>query len=285
MCSDFTSFFDVPLFTFVDTDRMENNRTPSSALEELGGAKIADTLYEHKLAEAKTIGDVRRDVQSLLSEVGSEGKIGERMQQISASIDQATESDGHDDVAIADDLGSGVLGQNKLGAKESVMRRDQLDPAHITTNTRNTMDTVLHENSEDVGHAGQDPNAVGTLSIIDARGKRHDPRTVIEGEVVSGVSHQLGRRRAGLPKQTYLEGADLVEEIGAERVRSYVRKGGANVGNHLQQEVWRKQPGISFDEMMAQGSAVGMSEDQIRKAAEEQGKLPEGREAGVALAA
>ncbi len=285
MWSDFTSFFNVVFFAFVDTDHMENNRAPSSALEELGGAEIADTLYEHKLAEAKTIGDVRREVQGLLNEVGSEGKIGERMQQISSSVDQATESGAHDDIAIAADLGSGVLGQNKLGVKESVLRRDQLDPDRITAHTRETMDTVLHENSESLGHAGQDPNAVGTLSIIDARGKRHDPRTVIEGEVVSGVSHQLGRRRAGLPRRTYLEGADLVEEIGSERVRSYVRKGGANVGSHLQQEVWRKQPGISFDEMMAQGSAVGMTEAQIRRAAEEQGKLPEGQEAGVALAA
>ncbi len=263
---------------------MENNRT-SSALEELGGAEIADTLYEHTLSEAKTIGDVRRDVRSLLGEVGSEGKIGKRMQQISASLDQATESGGHDDVEIADDLGSGVLGRNKLGVRESVLRRDQLHPAQITARTRETMDTVLHENSENLGHAGQDPNAVGTLAVIDAKGKFHGPTTLIEGDVVSGVSKHLGGRRAGLPKQTYLEGADLVEEIGAERVRSYVRKGGANVGNHLQQEVWRKQPGISFDEMMAQGSAVGMSEDQIRRAAEEQGKLPEVQEAGVALAA
>ncbi len=264
---------------------MQNEAPTASALKELGGAEIADTLYEHKLAEAKTVGDVRRDVHSLLSQVGSEGEIGERMKKISESVDQATESGAHDNIAVQDNLGSGVLGQNKLGSKESVLRRDQLNPDQITANTRDTLDTVLHEDSEVVGHAGQDPKAVGTLAVIDAKGKFHGPTTVVEGDVVSGVSHQLGRRRAGLPRKTYLEGADLVEEIGAEKVRSYTRKGGANVGKNLQEEIWRMQPSITLDQMRAQASAIGMSEEAVQRIAEEQGKLPQEQEAQVVLAA
>lgn len=264
---------------------MQNEAPTSSALEELGGAEIADTLYEHKLAEAKTIGDVRRDVKSLLSEVGSEGKVGARMKQISESVDQATESGAHDTVAVTDDLGAGVLGQNKLGSKESVLRRDQLNPDQIVENTRDTMDTVLHEDSESLGHAGQDPSALGTITVVDEHGKMHGPTTILEGNVVSRVSSHVGKRREGLPQETYLEGADLVEKIGAGKVDSYVRKGGANVGKHLQEEIWRMQPSITLDQMRAQASAIGMSEETVKRIAQEQGKLPKGQEAGVVLAA
>ncbi len=263
---------------------MENTPSTSSALEELGGAEIADSLYERKLKEAKTIGDVRSELHSLLSEVGSDGAIGERMQKIAESVDHATESGAHDNIAVADDLGPNVLGLNKMGSDESMLRRDQLGSDQIINHTDETKDTVLHENSPDVGHRGQDPNAVSTLAVIDETGKMHSPTTVIEGDVVSGVSQHLGKRREGLPEKTYLEGADLVEKIGAGTVKSYVRKGGANVGNHLQTEIWRMQPSITLEQMRAQGAAVGMSEAQILEVAKEQGKMPKEEEVPVALA-
>lgn len=263
---------------------MKNTPSTSPALDELGGAEIADSLYERKLAEANTIGDVRRDLQNLLSEVGSEGAVGGRMQEIAESVDHATESGAHDNIAVEDDLGPNVLGLNKMGSKESMLRRDQLSSGQITERTDETKDTILHENSDEVGHAGQDPSAVSKLGVVTEDGKIHSPTTIIEGDVVSGVSQHLGQRREGLPEETYLEGADLVEEIGADKVKSYVRKGGANVGKNLQTEIWRMQPSITLEQMRAQGAAVGMSEADVLAIAKEQGKVPEGQEVPVALA-
>lgn len=248
--------------------------TSSPALEILNGREIADHLYESELQSAKTIGDVRGKLDTLMQTVGANGDAGRRLTEIKTSVDHASEGGKHDDLQLKDDLGSGVLGMNKIGTRESVMRRDQFSPDQVVNTTRHTLDTVLHEHSEELGHAGQDSRAAATLTVIDASGQMRDSTTVIEGNVVANVSARLGGRREGLPQETYLEGADLVDGLGRETVDSYVRKGGANVGKHLQEEVWRQNTGIELDEMLAQGAAVGMTEDQVIRVAREQGKLP-----------
>lgn len=245
------------------------NATPSAENQK----ETADMLIERELADAKTIGDARRSMQELMQKVGTDGEVGERLQEVVRSVDKASEFGAHDNVQLEDDLGGGVLGQNKLGSKESVMRRDQLHPEQIVENTRYTMDTILHENSDELGHAGQDRNSLPTITVIDKTGKMHDSTTILEGNVVANVSARLGERREGLPQETYIEGADLVEEIGRQTVDDYVRKGGAHVGEHLQTEVWKTQPSITFAEMQQQGAALGMTEEQVKNAAEEQGKL------------
>lgn len=258
--------------------------TPPAQETVLSGKDLADTLYRQELETAATIGDVREKMDNLLNEVGTDGKAGERMSEIKDGLEEAT-GNGNDNVKLEQDLGSGVLGQNKVGTKESVMRMDQLDPEQVTAEARYTLDTVLHENSEALGHAGQDPSAAATVEVIDAAGKHHDAVTVFEGNVVENVASELGKRREGLPQETYLDGADLVKDLGRGTVDSYVRKGGANVGKHLQEEVWRQQGGkIDVETMLEQGAAVGMSREQVLRAAREQGKeVPQG--AGLALAA
>ncbi len=255
-------------------------RTPTTSLAEtsVDGMELVDTLYQAQLEEANTVGDVRASIGRLMQEVGTTGEAGTRLKELQASVDEATGNGSHDSVKLADDLGGGVLGQNKVGTKESEMRMDQLSPEHVTENTRYTLDTVLHEDSTELGHAGQDPTAQATVEVIDATGKHHDATTVFEGNVVENVSAELGQRREGLPQETYIEGADLVSDIGRETVDSYVRQGGANVGKHLQAEVWKTQPTLTLQAMMEQGQAVGMSADQIVKVAQEQGRLPKGAE-------
>ena len=251
------------------------------------GKDVADTLYHSELKTAKTVGDVRRRLDALVATVGSDGEAGERMTQIKASVDKASDGGTHDSVKLEDQVAgsNSVLGMNKLGTKDSLMRRDQLGAKQVTERTRYTMDTVLHEDSEEVGHAGQDPKAIPTLTVIDEHGQLKDATTVVEGNVVANVSARLGARREGLPQQTYVEGADLVEKLGRERVDSYVRKGGANVGNHLQTEVWRQNQGIEIGEMLRQGAAVGMTQEQVLRAAREIGKLPQASETPTVLAA
>lgn len=265
-----------------NTDTMERTPTTSSAETPINGVELADSLYEQQLQHANTVGDVRSRIGTLMKEVGSEGEMGARLKEIQTAVDEATGKGAHDSVKLQDDLGGGVLGQNKVGTKESEMRVDQLSPEHVTANTRYTLDTVLHEDSEELGHAGQDPSAAATVEVIDAQGKHHDATTLFEGNVVENVSSKLGQRREGLPQETYLEGADLVQDIGRQKVDSYIRKGGANVGNHLQAEVWKTQPTLTLQQMMEQGQAVGMSSDQVLKAAQEQGRLPKGAELAMA---
>ncbi len=258
--------------------------TPSA--ETGSGKDLADTLYQSELKTAKTVGDVRQKLGALVDKVGSDGEAGKRMTEIRASVDKAAEGGAHDNVQLEDQVGGSdsVLGMNKLGTKESLMRRDQLNPEQVVQQTRFTADTLLHENSDEVGHAGQDAKAAATITIIDEEGV-HDATTMFEGDVVEGVAGKLGQRREGLPAKTYIEGADAVSRIGRETVRSYTAKGGANVGNHLQTEVWRRNQGIEIGEMLRQGAAVGMTEAQVYKAARELGKLPNASEQPAALAA
>lgn len=285
MFSHFDAVLDIAEKIKEDDGLMEKFNTTPSAENQLSGRELADTLYQQQLQEADTIGEARGHIRNLLREVGTDGEAGQRMQEISRSVDKASEGGTHDNISLKDDLGGGVLGNNLVGTNDSNMRRDQLNPEQITTDTHDTMDTILHENSVELGHAGQDPNAISTISVIDRTGKIHGSTTILEGNVVSKVSARLGQRREGLPQEVYLEGADLVEDIGSQTVDSYVRKGGANIGKHLQTEIWKTQAGITFDEMQAQGVAVGMSSEAIRKAAEAQGKLPKGQEALVGVAA
>lgn len=249
---------------------MERTKFTSSA-DLQDGEKLVDSLYMQKLATAKTVDDVRSEMQEVMQVTGTDGDIGKRAQELSQGLDKST-AGGHGGIQLKEDLGSGVLGQNKLGSNDSVVRKDQFTPEAITEKSRYTLDTVLHENDKEVGHAGQDPTAVATLAVIDKNKKLHEAVTTIEGNVVSNVSEKIGQRREGLPKETYLEGADLVESIGNDKVDTYVRKGGANVGKFLQTEMWRMRPEIQFEEMKAEGAAVGMNEEQIRAAAKELGK-------------
>jgi len=247
-------------------------RTPFTSSAELpsSGAEKADALYRTYLETAKTIGDVRKDLDRILDHVSQDAQAHERMKEIRDAVETVSEGGVHDHVALESDLGEGVLGQNKPGTQESVMRRDQMDPDAVVEHTRFTVDTVLHEDSEEEGHAGQDPNA--RVAVIGSDGKPHKEETVFEGNVVDKVSVRLGEEREGLPEETYLQGMRLVREIGSDTVDSYVRKGGANVGKPLQVEIWRKQPSITVQEMLSQGRAVGMSSDEVLAAARSLGK-------------
>lgn len=265
---------------------MERTPDTSSAPEIRNGKELADSLYRAELAAAQTVGQARSKLEALISKVGTDGEVGKRMTAIKTSVDTAAEGGEHDNVQLQDQVGGSatILGMNKLGTKDSLMRRDQLDPAQVVAQTRYTADTLLHENDDDVGHAGQDAAAADTITIVDEDGL-HDATTVFEGDVVEGVAGKLGQRRENLPQQTYLEGADAVRKIGRDTVRSYTAKGGANVGKHLQTEVWRRNQGIEIGEMLEQGAAVGMTETQVLKAAKELGKLPEEQRTPQTLAA
>lgn len=252
---------------------MERITSTPSAPQITNGTELADALYERELVTAKTVGDVRQQTAKLVTQLGTDGEAGQRMEEIHASVNTVAGDGGaHDGIKLEDDLGSGVLGMNRLGTNDSLMRRDQMDPVHIVDRTRYVLDTALHEHSQELGHAGQDPSAAATLEVIDENGRHHDAMTVIEGNVVENVSGHIGQRREGLPQETYLEGADLVRDLGRDTVDSYVRQGGANVGNHLQVEVWRKGD-AQIDQMLEEGAAVGMTEAQVHKAAEKLGRM------------
>jgi len=249
-------------------------RTPSTpSAEELpaSGAEHADTLYRTHLETARTLGEVRADLDRILLHVGDDAAAHERVKEIEQAVDSVSEGGVHDGVQLDGDLGEGVLGTNNLGTRESHLRRDQLDPDAVIEDTRDKLDTVLHEDSEEDGHAGQDPRA--RVAIIGMDGKPREETVVFEGNVVANVSRRLGQRREGLPEETYLEGVRLVQDIGPETVDSYVRKDGANVGKPLQIEVWRKRPSITVQEMLEQGRAVGMSEREVLAAARVLGKF------------
>lgn len=250
----------------------EHTTTPSAILEHISGRDQVDAFYQLELKEAKTIEDLRNRMEGIVTKVGTDGEMGERATELTRGLEEATQGD-HGSIKLEDDLGANVLGRNKLGTDDSEMRRDQLDPEAVTVNARYTLDTVLHENDTDLGHAGQDPSAASNLRVIDADGTELDAETIFEGNVVSNVSEELGQRREGLPEETYAEGADFVEEIGSDTVDEYVRQGGAHVGEHLQLEVWRANPGISLEQMWSQGMQVGMSHDEIIAAAEKLGKI------------
>jgi hypothetical protein len=252
--------------------------THTPQAENIEGREMADALFDEKLQTAKTIGEVRTELDELMTTVQQpnqkQTETGARLEELKAAVDQVSDGGAHDSIKLQDDLGAGVLGQNMVGTRESEIRRDQIDPEHVTANTRHVMDTVLHEDSEDLGHAGQDAKA--RVNII-KDGKPVDSVVLFEGNVVTNVSNHLGEQREGLPEEVYQEGAKLVGELGAEEVDAYLRKGGAKQGEHLQELVWEKQGDVTLDQMVEEGQAVGMSDSEIVKAAEKQGKFDQSR--------
>lgn len=233
---------------------------------------LADGIYNRELETAPTIGAARLNLQRLLEKYGEEHEIGQRLSDIDEGLGRVAEG-GNEGIRLKDDLGAGVLGQNRVGTKESDMRRDQLSAEQVVQHTREVVDTALHENSEEVGHAGQDSTA--RVDII-KDGKHVQSTVLFEGNVVTKVSRKLGGRREGLPQQTYGEGADLVQELGVDTVDKYMRKGREKVGEALQVEVWKKQKGnLTYEQLLEEGAQVGMSSEEVQRAAQELDIQPE----------
>ncbi len=252
---------------------MERNESTSSAETMPQGAELADALYNEKLATAKTVGEVRRELDGLMQETGEDEEATTRMQELKISLDEATESGGHDNVKLEDDLGSGVLGRHTFATGEAEAVKEQFTPDQIVNNTRKTLALVVEENKPDIGHPSQDPTARVNVIIDD---KQQSSTAAFEGNVGINIQHEYGIVRTDAPEQDYKEGERMVKKLGAEEVDSYIRKGGSHAGEHMQQLVWRKTPGITYERMLDEGRAVGMSDDEIVSAARNQGKLPEG---------
>lgn len=251
-----------------------NTLTETSSAEhpELRGAEFVDNLYTHELQTSSTIQDVHERMRTIVTMIGTDGEMGERAQELSDGLQEATDN-GNGNIRLEDDLGAGVLGQNTMGTKDSMMLRNQLSPEAITVDARYTLDTVLHENSS-IGHAGQDPSAWSTVAVVTPQGDFHEPTTMIEGNVVVNVSNHIGQQREGLPQETYLVGAGLVEELGAETVNSYIQKGKANVGNFIQVEFWERNPNLTLKQMFEDGEKVGMPPELVLEEAQRLGKVP-----------
>ncbi len=249
------------------------NVTPSAELSEYTGAAYVDALYTHELQTSSTIGDLHERMRTIVTMIGTDGEMGERAQELSEGLLEATEG-GHGNIALQNDLGEGVLGQNRVGTHDSEMLRKLLSPEVIIVDARYTLDTVLHENDSTLGHAGQDPTAFSTVAVVTPEGEYHEPTTMIEGNVVVNVADHLGEIREGLPQETYLVGAGLVDELGADTVDSYLRKGGENVGNYMQVEFWERNPNLTLDQMLADGAAVGMPREKVMEHAERLRKVP-----------
>lgn len=247
-------------------NRPTANIEPSPSLT---GIECADDVFNQYLKTAQTLGDVRRGVAILMEEVSTDTAARSRIQNLQTSVEHITQ--GHEDIRLEDDLGAGVLGVNeRVGTTQTAMRRDQMEAEGIAKDPDSTLDIALHERSKKLGHAGQDPNA--RLAVIDERGQYKGPEVGFEGNVVANVADFLGKKRADIPERKYGEGERLVRGIGVKVVDTYVHIGGANVGRPLQIELWRKQPDIPFQDMLAQGQRIGLSEQEVYTIAEELGR-------------
>ena len=263
-----------------DGDIMEVREAEPTAAENLQGADRADHFFNQRLQTARTLGEVRAGMATVLAEVASDVEAERRAGDLQRVVDQVAQ--GNENVRLEHDLGPGVLGVNwQIGTRNTAMRRDQLEAEVLVENPDRAWDTVLHENGSP-GHATQDAHA--RVAVVDERGEFHEETVALEGNVVESVASEIGKKRPDLPQKVYKEGAELVRRIGNSVVDTYTRIGGANVGKPLQLEFWKRQPNITLEDMLQQGARVGMSKVEICTYAQELGHL-EGVNAEHALAA
>jgi hypothetical protein len=229
--------------------------TPSS--EELAGI-----LYVDILEKADTIGELRTETHTLASAM-TNPEIAESLEYFSTSLDTITVSGQYDTVGI-EELPQDVLGQNRLGQSEAVVAPEALGPAYITEETTQALNVVLHEASDEVGHAGQDPLAHASI-IVDQ--SLVDSTVIYEGHVVTGVADETGEGHKNLPEDVYQEGADHVEKLGGhDAVGEYVTIGGAEQGNHLQLLVWENDPSATPKSMIQDAGQLGIPHDVVLRA-------------------
>lgn len=232
--------------------------TPS----ETSSAELASILYVQILQNADTIGELRTETHTLASAI-TRPEIAESLEHFSTSLNTITVGGQYDAVGIKE-LPSNVLGQNMLGKNEAVVAPEVLDPAYISKETTQALNVVLHEASDDVGHAGQDPSAHAEI-IVD--GSLVDSTVIYEGHVVAGVAEKTGEGHKGLPEDVYQEGEVHVKNLGGhEAVGEYVTIGGAKQGEHLQTLVWDQDPSATPRSMIRDAEKLGIPNEVVLRA-------------------
>lgn len=260
------------------------HRTPDTSSAETmpQGAELADALYNEKLAIATTVGDIRRDLGGLMQKTVVDKEATARMQELKTSLDEATEQGDHDNVQLEEDLGSGVLGRHTFASGEAEAVKGQFTPDQIVDNTRKTLGLLVEENKPGIGHRTQDPTARVNV-IVD--GQQMSSTAAFEGNVGINIQKKYNIFRTDAPEQDYKGGERMVKKLGPKEVDSYIRLGGEHEGEHMQPLVWQKTPGITYERMLDEGRAVGMSDEEIVEAATELGKVSNMQSVTLSLSA
>ncbi len=224
------------------------------------GKEAADAAYNEELQKAKTLSDLQGSVMADVKSVVEGDKEAEaRAKEIESAVGEVAA--GHGSMKIDHALsGTAVQGYNKGFSHDTAISSDPLTAEAVVQDTKTAKIVAEHEDSEKDGHAGQIKN-VGTL--IDVDGEEIAPELLYEGNVEQRTEQAYGERE-GQPEKVYGEGQQLVEQIGADDVNSYLRKSGANSAN----DVWMQakileQSSLDPDQMTAKLNRVGYSEKEV----------------------
>lgn len=216
--------------------------------------------------EAQSVLLLNKEQRELLAKEHLEGliqeSVGKSVSEVRSKIAAATEAKTLDAALVGDyetkltaaigehgnvkveNLGGTTMGVNyEVGTKNTAVDSRMVGVDAVRTNNKQLAEVLDHENSEELGHAGQ----VQVQSVIGTDGKVHDSRTVLEGDVETNMTKKYGQR-ADQPKEVYGEGEAFVQEAGADTVGNYTR-GKADRAT-TQAEIFKQDNSLSAEDQI-----------------------------------
>lgn len=230
-----------------------------SAGAEVQGKELANQLYHREIVKASTLGQLQTQTSILVHQRMEDPEAAEQLKTIQTSLDNVAEGNENIRLEVLPDNIGGVNYQ--IGTHDTAMNKNGLDANTLVEDSNRLRGIALHENNEDVGHAGQ---IDGVQDVIDATGEDVAALNIIEGHVEEGVAEQIGEQRADQPLEVYGEGQYFVQQVGYDTVNDYVHKNGAYAGDRVsfQTEIMKKSP-MSTETMVARLADAEYSGEEI----------------------
>lgn len=216
--------------------------------------------------EAQAVQLLNKEQRELLAKAHLEGviqqSVGKNVQEVRSAVAAATEAKELDAELVDDysaklsssigehgnvkvqNLGGATMGVNyQVGTKNTAVDSRMLAVDAVRTDGKKLEEVLDHENSEELGHAGQ----VAVESLVGTDGKVRDSRTVLEGDVETNMTKKYGQR-ADQPKEVYAEGEEFVQDVGVDTISAYAR-GGADRAT-TQAEIFKQDKELSAEDQI-----------------------------------
>ena len=186
------------------------------------GKEQADQLLHEHINQSGTVGQVRSQVQQVLSEVQGDDEAEQRVQEYSSAFDKA--ASGHETVTL-EKMSGGKQGENQVGTHNSKANTDLFEAEHLIEDTEVTEEVLDHEDEEPTGHAGQ---IQGREGLVADNGEVVQGSELYEGEVESQQAKKhrgnASAAREGQPADVYGSGQQKVAPK-LSIYSDYLRKG------------------------------------------------------------
>lgn len=178
------------------------------AAPELEGAERADALIDAHINQTGTVGEVRTEVQHVLTIVEGDVEAEERVGQYENTLGAVDAGHGH---VQLEQMSGGLQGVNQVGTHNSKANTDLFTARNLIEHTEVTDEVLDHEDDPDTGHAGQ---IAGRDGLVTRDGDIVEGEELYEGENESTLSvdkrGSAQAARANQPAETYGSGQQKV---------------------------------------------------------------------------